>query len=157
MVQVRVAAYAKRFAGARFVIIVRGVEEVAASWQARADNPFDHGWPEELDATRAASAWVRNMQRVVAGAANHPGVLVIDYDAFFADGAGPQFDRLWAHLELDPTPAITAAAERSRARYAERAARPPRVPPAWRRRIEAEVDPELWPAVQELARRPAGR
>lgn len=151
MVMVRVGALAKGFPGARFLVIVRPLEQVVASWQARADNQADLGWPASMDATRGVRAWAQNMRRTVEAARRFPDdVLVVDYDAL-GDPSGAQVRRMLAHLELDPAPEVDEAAAAIRARYDQVVARPRALDPAVRELVDQEVDPALWPALQELS------
>src|SRR4051795_7772037 len=64
MVAIRLQHVWETLPDARFVCIVRDLEPVAASWEARAHNPADHGWSADADATKAVAAWNRSLRRV---------------------------------------------------------------------------------------------
>lgn len=151
LVVVRVGALAKSFPGARFLVIVRRVEHVVASWQVRADESSDAAWPASMDAERGVRAWANNMRRTVEAARRFPDdVLVVDYDAL-GDPGDHEVRRMLAHLGLEPTPEVHAAADLVRSGYAKVAPRARELAPAVRELVDREVDPALWPALQELS------
>ena len=122
----------QRFASPRFVYIFRDPAFVAASWQARADNPNDP-WPAQNDAMVAVKSWNAEMERVIAFAQAHPGLLVpIGYEHLFS-GAPDALDRLLHHLGLPPDAALTQAHAAMTAGWSERSVNPPRLD---RRRLD---------------------
>ena len=75
MVAIRLQHVWQTLPEARFVCIVRDLEPVAASWEARAQNPDDLGWAADQDATKAVAGWNRSLRRVrraVSGAPTAP-------------------------------------------------------------------------------------
>lgn len=89
--------------GARFIVLYRPLEEVAESWQARADNPKDP-WPSERGFEKAVEIWngaMRKTRRFIQSS-SVPRVLVINYHDFFSrnEAVAPQIYRFLG-LELD--------------------------------------------------------
>lgn len=101
MVAIRIQHVWQTLPEARFVCIVRDLEPVAASWEARAKNPDDAGWAAEADATKAVKAWNRSLRRVRRAVRQHPDrAVVVEYDRFFGDPAGASLDRVLEWLGL---------------------------------------------------------
>ena len=103
---------AESFPGARFVMLLRDLQEVARSYTERARNPADH-WPAENDHRLAVQHWNEALAdaRSFLDGPEPERLLVVPYTEFFS-GAPDQLDRLYAFLELD-VPA------EQRERYAE--------------------------------------
>ena len=93
------------FPGARFVVLVRALEEVARSYQRRAEDPVDH-WPAENGPLLAVKDWNAALEAARAFSAQAPdGLLLISYDRFFF-GAPGELDRLYGFVGLDVSPAV---------------------------------------------------
>lgn len=99
----------KNMPDAKFICIVRDIREVASSWEKRAANQADKGWPARLDAHRAVEVWNNGNARILRATENHPDqVRVLDYATFFgAADAGP-LRRALDWLGLDWTPEVEA-------------------------------------------------
>ena len=90
------AAYPK----VRFLYILRDIEAVAASWNARALNEHDRGWPRDYDYRKAVKVWNAGNKRVLEKVARCPRrIQVIDYDRFFS-GLPAELERVSSFLEL---------------------------------------------------------
>lgn len=75
---------AKNNPGAHFIVLYRSVEEVAESFQARADNPEDQ-WPSENGFELGVQLWnaaLRHTRDFVENTSD-PRLLVVSYDEFF--------------------------------------------------------------------------
>ncbi len=85
---------------ARFLYILRNIEAVASSWNARALNELDRGWRRGEDCKRAVKAWNAGNKSMLKKVASSPDrIQVIDYDRFFS-GELAELDRVRAFLEL---------------------------------------------------------
>jgi hypothetical protein len=123
MVAIRLQHVWETLPDARFVCIVRDLEPVAASWEARASDPDDHGWGADADATKAVAAWNRSLRRVRRAVRQRPEhAAVVEYDRFFGDPDGAGLDRVLAWLGLDRSPEIDAAYRTVHREYVERVA-----------------------------------
>ncbi len=102
---------------ALFVCIIRDLDPVAASWQARADNPADTGWPMTKDAEAAVAPWNRSLLQVNRAFRARPDqVAVVEYERLYADAEARSLRAVLAWLDLDWDDAIdrefTSAHER---------------------------------------------
>ncbi len=94
MVAIRLQHVWETLPDARFVCIVRDLEPVAASWEARAQNPDDLGWSADQDATKAVAGWNRSLRRVRRAVKQRPDhAVVVEYDRFFGDASAPASTR----------------------------------------------------------------
>ena len=110
MVAIRLQHVWETLPDARFVCIVRDLEPVAASWQARARDPDDVGWSADAGATSAVAAWNRSLRRVRRAVKQRPDrAAVVEYDRFFGDPVGASLDRVLEWLGLDRAPEVEAA------------------------------------------------
>ena len=88
------------FPNARFIFIARDVEQVAASWQRRADNPDDVSWPSENDHAAAVHEWNRGMKMVEKFFRSTPEKLhLVHYDNLFGGMLDP-WDDIFNWLDL---------------------------------------------------------
>jgi hypothetical protein len=123
MVSIRLQHIWETLPDARFVCIVRDLEAVAASWDARAKNPDDIGWRGEADATKAVSAWNRSLRRVGRAVRQRPEhAVVVAYDRFFGDPQGTSLDKVLDWLGLDRSPALDTAFTAAHRTYVEQVA-----------------------------------
>ena len=123
MVAIRLQHVWETLPEARFVCIVRDLEPVAASWEARARDPEDVGWAADADATKAVAAWNRSLRRVRRAVKQRPdNAVVVEYDRFFGDPAGASLGRVLAWLGLGRTQEVDDAFARVHATYVERVA-----------------------------------
>jgi hypothetical protein len=123
MVAIRLQHVWETLPDARFVCIVRDLEPVAASWDARAQDPDDLGWAADQDATRAVAGWNRSLRRVRRAVKQRPDrAVVVEYDRFFGDASGASLDRVLGWLGLDRSAEIEAAFARVHATYVEKVA-----------------------------------
>lgn len=123
MVAIRLQHVWETLPDARFVCIVRDLEPVAASWEARARNPDDLGWGADQDASKAVAGWNRSLRRIRRAVKNRPEhAVVVEYDRFFGDPAGTSLDKVLAWLGLDRSPGIDAAFGKVHREYVEKVA-----------------------------------
>ena len=123
MVAIRLQHVWETLPDARFVCIVRDLEPVAASWDARARNPDDRGWGADADATKAVAAWNRSLRRVRRAVKQRPDrAVVVEYDRFFGDPAGSSLDQVLAWLGLDRSLEIDTAFAAVHRQYVEKVA-----------------------------------
>jgi hypothetical protein len=104
---------------ARVVCIVRDIREVAASWNVRATNPNDKGWPEHRDAEAAVTAWNNSLARLerLKGRRGNK-IEVVENGRLFGDPDGASIKRICGWLDLEWTPEYAAAFEASHQHYA---------------------------------------
>ena len=123
MVAIRLQHVWESLPEARFVCIVRDLEPVAASWQARAADPDDLGWSADADARKAVSAWNRSLRRVRRAVRQRPDrAVVVEYDRFFADPEGASLGAVLSWLGLTRTVGTDAAFARAHETYVEKIA-----------------------------------
>ena len=123
MVAIRLQHVWETLPDARFVCIVRDLEPVAASWEARAQDPDDLGWSADQDATKAVAGWNRSLRRVRRAVKQRPDrAVVVEYDRFFGDESGASLGKVLAWLELDRSPEIDTAFAQVHATYVEKVA-----------------------------------
>jgi hypothetical protein len=87
------------FPGAKVVFCLRNVVDVAASYQARADNPDDATWSRSKGALAAVDDWNASL-RAYGRQRGRSDLFVFDYDRFLAEGEA-QVRALIAWLGLD--------------------------------------------------------
>jgi hypothetical protein len=154
MVAIRLQHVWETLPDARFVCIVRDLEPVAASWEARAHNPDDHGWNADADATKAVAAWNRSLRRVRRAVRQRPDrAVVVEYDRFFGDPQGQALDRVLAWLGLDRSPEIDTAFGTVHREYVEKVAPKQRtLSPGVRDFLDEHAERDVWEQVTaELA------
>jgi hypothetical protein len=123
MVAIRLQHVWEALPDARFVCIVRALEPVAASWEARATDPDDLGWAADQDATKAVAGWNRSLRRVRRAVRQRPDhAVVVEYDRFFGDAGGASLDKVLAWLGLERSPEIDAAFAQVHTTYVEKVA-----------------------------------
>jgi hypothetical protein len=146
MVAIRLQHVWETLPDARFVCIVRDLEPVAASWEARARNPDDHGWDADADATKAVAAWNRSLRRVRRAVKQRPDrAVVVEYDRFFGDPAGASLDRVLAWLGLDRTSEIDGAFDAVHRQYVETVAPKARsLAPGVRAFLDEHAERDVW-------------
>lgn len=154
MVAIRLQHVWESLPEARFVCIVRDLEPVAASWEARARNPEDAGWSADQDATKAVAAWNRSLRRVRRAVKQRPDrAVVVEYDRFFGDPTGAALATTLAWLGLDPTPEVDAAFAHAHTTYVEKVAPKQRsLSPETLAFLAEHAEREVWDQVtRELA------
>ena len=149
MVAIRLQHVWETLPDARFVCIVRDLEPVAASWEARARDPDDVGWRADQDATKAVAGWNRSLRRVRRAVRQRPDhAAVVEYDRFFADPAGASLDRVLAWLGLDRSTELDAAFQRVHRQYVEKVAPKQRTLSAQTRDfLDAHAERDVWDQV----------
>jgi len=89
--------------GAKFIYIVRDIDRVAASWNARAMNAADR-WPESNDFRAAVDMWNRANQIILKKLHELPEqICVVSYERFFS-GDVMELDRLCSFLDISRDP-----------------------------------------------------
>jgi hypothetical protein len=149
MVAIRLQHVWESLPEARFVCIVRDLEPVAASWDARAKNPDDLGWAADADATQAVSAWNRSLRRVRRAVKQRPEhAVVVEYDRFFGDPHGTSLDKVLGWLGLDRSPAVDTAFTTVHRTYVDRVAPKQRtLSPEVRAFLDQHAEREVWEQV----------
>lgn len=149
MVAIRLQHVWETLPDARFVCIVRDLEPVAASWDARAKDPADAGWSADADATKAVAAWNRSLRRVRRAVRQRPDrAVVVEYDRFFADPAGTSLGRVLDWLGLARTPAIDAAFGHVHRQYVEHVApKQRRLPADVQAFLDEHAERDVWSQV----------
>lgn len=154
MVAIRLQHVWETLPDARFVCIVRDLEPVAASWEARAKDLEDRGWDADADATKAVAAWNRSLRRIRRAVRQRPDrAVVVEYDRFFGDPQGGGLEGVLAWLGLDRSPEIDAAFERVHRQYVERVAPKQRsLAPQVQTFLDQHAERDVWEQVtSELA------
>ena len=149
MVAIRLQHVWETLPDARFVCIVRDLEPVAASWEARANDPEDAGWAADQDATKAVAGWNRSLRRVRRAVKQRPDrAVVVEYDRFFGDPDGASLDRVLGWLGLDRSPEIDAAFAHVHGTYVEKVAPKQRtLDPRTRAFLDAHAERDVWDQV----------
>lgn len=153
MTAVRIQKIWRRQPEARFVCIVRDIEEVAHSWHARARDAGDRAWPDSYDARVAVGRQNRGLGRIRRARRQRPDlVAVVEYSRFFGDPERASLVRVLDWLGLDLTPEIAAAFDRAHLGYVSSIAGKTRNLPAEDLAfIDRNADARLWRDVVELA------
>jgi hypothetical protein len=151
MVAIRLQHVWETLPEARFVCIVRDLEPVAASWEARATNPEDRGWAADADATRAVAAWNRSLRRVRRAVRQRPDqAVVVEYDRFFGDPRGEALDKVLGWLALDRSSEIDTAFAHVHATYVEKVAPKQRtLSPDTLAFLDEHAERDVWDQVTE--------
>ncbi|MCW2766342.1 MAG: hypothetical protein JWO11_2301 [Nocardioides sp.] len=153
MTTVRIQKIWRRHPEARFVCIVRDIEQVAHSWHERARNADDPTWPDSHNARLAVERQNTGLDRIRSACRQRPDlVAVVEYSRFFGDPEGASLLRILDWLDLDPTPEITSAFDTTHAGYVSSIAHKARpLPPEDAEFIDQHADSGLWQDVTELA------
>ena len=154
MVAIRLQHVWETLPDARFVCIVRDLEPVAASWEARAHDPEDQGWGADQDATKAVAGWNRSLRRVRRAVKQRPDhAVVVEYDRFFGDADGSALGRVLAWLGLERTPEVDEAFAEVHRTYVEKVAPKERtLSPDVRAFLDEHAERDVWEQVTtELA------
>lgn len=104
-----------RFPGARMIYILRDIDAVAASWQARADKKRD-SWPERNGSLAAVVEWNKANATALDYSQSHPDRFhVISYERMFS-GSPETASALFGVLGLSLTSEIEAECSKATAR-----------------------------------------
>jgi hypothetical protein len=138
---------------ARFIFIVRDVQEVAASWQVRAQSPQDTAWPEVRGARRAVAGWNRASRRIRRAVRQRPDhAVVVEYARFFGDPTGASFEAALSWLGLDRGPAVDQQFTRVHERFIRKVKPTQRVlSPEDHAFVEENADTDCWRDLLDLA------
>lgn len=153
MTNVRFDAVHARLPEARFVFIVRDIEHVALSWDRRANDSADAGWPARADARASVEKWNRSLRRIRRAARQHGDLVsVVEYARFFDDPDAGSLQRVLGDLGLAWGPEVAAGfAEVHREYVGTVADRERTLPPDLRAEVDELADRRLWQAVTRLA------
>lgn len=142
---------AQAFPQAKWIYMLRDINAVAASWNARAQNPRDK-WPQTSDFRAAVPAW--NSANALVATLPQAQVKVVHYEAFFG-GSTAECRALMEFLELPDSPAFAAAAQASYRKYAEIVkTKPPVLLEGQREHIAEHADMETYAALIARSRPP---
>jgi hypothetical protein len=138
---------------ARFVCVVRNIDQVAHSWNVRAHNPDDLTWPLTADAQRAVLRWNAALRTIRRATLDHPDrIVVVEYARFFGDPRATSLQAVLGFLGLAYEPSIAAAFAEAHAAYTSTIADKPRqLSEADRAFIEARANRRLWRRVERIA------
>lgn len=139
------------FPGCRIVVILRGPEDVAKSWQARADKTQDR-WPEENGYQKAIETWnsfLEIIQRQKKRMGND--LVLLRYETCFAENGASIFSKLFGLLGASPdlTDAQRVFLESSK----ERLASPPSMPKEISDFVQKKANLELFKKLDDSALR----
>jgi Sulfotransferase family len=153
MTNVRFDAVHERLPEARFVFIARDIEHVALSWDRRARDAADAGWPERADARASVEKWNTSLRRIRRAVRRHPDLAtVVEYGRFFGDPDASSLKAVLEFLELPWEPGVAAEFDRVHREYADQvAARDRTLPPDLRGFVDEIANRELWDAVTRIA------
>ena len=153
MTTVRFDAVRARLPEAKFVFIVRDIDQVALSWERRAQDAGDT-WPEAADATVSVERWNKSLRRIRRAVCQHPErAHVVEYEHFFGDPDAQALRGALDFLELAWEPGVEAEFGRVHREYVESVAgRDRTLPPALRAFVDEIADRRLWERVSSLAR-----
>ena len=153
MTKARIDPLWEQLPDARFVCIVRSAEDVAASWDTRANRASDVNWPERLNSERAIQAWNTNNTRIRRAARQRPDqAIVVEYTSVFGDPEATSLRRVLDWLGLDFAPEIEAAFASAHELYVTRIVGKERtLTPEAKALVEEKVSPNLWKHLLKLA------
>lgn len=153
MTRVRMDQLWARLPDARFVCIVRAPEDVAASWDARANRVSDVNWPERLNSERAIKVWNVNNTRIRRAARQRPEqALVVEYTSFFSDSEATSLRTALRWLGLDFAPEVATAFAAAHELYQSQiAGRERQLSPEAQQLVDSNVSPDLWKHLLKLA------
>lgn len=138
---------------AKFVFIVRDVDQVALSWERRAGNPDDQGWPERSDGEASVERWNLALKRIRRAVRQHPeSAVVVEYGRFFGDPDATSLKGVLAFLGLEWEPRVAAEFEAAHREYVDSVAgRDRTLPPELAAIVAEHADRGLWDAIVRLA------
>ncbi|WP_346384218.1 sulfotransferase [Nocardioides sp.] len=153
MTTIRIQKIWRRHPEARFVCIVRDIEQVAHSWHERASNVDDLTWPDSYNARLAVERQNTGLGRIRRARRQRPDlVAVVEHSRFFGDPEGKSLLRVLDWLDLDPTPEIAHAFDAAHAGYVSSIAGKARpLPVEDAAFIDRHADSGLWRDVTEMA------
>lgn len=103
------------FPQAKWVYMLRDINAVASSWNARAQNPRDK-WPSGNDYRRAVPTW--NRGNAIAATLPEDKVMIVHYEKFFGGSAAAR-RALLKFIGLEDSAEFTAQAQMSYEKYAK--------------------------------------
>ncbi len=138
---------------AKFVFIVRDIDQVALSWERRASNPDDQGWPERSDGEASVERWNVALRRIRRAVRKHPDhAVVVEYHRLFSDPDAQSLKGVLAFLGLEWEPTIAGEFAAAHRQYVESVAgRDRTMPPELAKVVDEVADRDLWDAVIRLA------
>ena len=138
---------------AKFVFLVRDVDQVAYSWEQRARNPDDHAWPVQVDGRAAVRRWNNSLRRIGRAVRHHPEhAVVVEYARFFGDPAARSLRAVLDFLELEWEPQIGQAFAEAHAQYAGSVSGRPRpLSDELRAFIDDHAKRRRWETIHRLA------
>jgi len=153
MTTVRFDRVHARLPEARFVFIVRDIDQVASSWDRRAQDASDRHWPERSDARASVERWNQSLKRIRRAVREHPDlVTVVEYARFFGDSDAASLRAVLDALGLAWEPTVAAEFDRVHGEYVGAVAgRDRTLSPQLRAFVDELADRRLWDAVTRLA------
>lgn len=153
MTSIRFDRVHERLPEARFVFIVRDIDEVALSWDRRALDAEDLGWPERSDGRASVERWNLALKRIRRAVRQHPDLAtVVEYSRFFGDPDATSLRNVLDFLGLEWEPGVAGEFERAHREYVDSVAgRDRTLSPELRAFVDDLADRGLWDAVGRLA------
>lgn len=153
MTTVRFDRVHEKLPEARFVFIVRDIDQVASSWDRRAQDSSDRHWPERSDAKASVERWNQSLKRIRRAVRQHPDLAtVVEYARFFGDPEAASLRAVLEFLGLAWEPGVAAEFDRVHREYADSVAgRDRTLSPELRAFVDDLADRDLWAAVTRLA------
>jgi hypothetical protein len=152
MTTVRFDRVHEKLPEARFVFIVRDIDQVASSWDRRAQDAADTHWPERSDAKASVERWNQSLKRIRRAVRQHPELAtVVEYSRFFGDPGAGSLRAVLDFLGLEWEPGVAAEFDRVHREYADKVAgRDRTLSPELRAFVDKIADRTLWDAVTRL-------
>jgi len=142
----------KSFPGCRVLFMIRDIEPVASSWNARAAAPKDR-WPEKNDYRVAVATWNRANSLTARAATKHPkSLLVVDYAKLFS-GDKDYLLRLLEDVQIDPHPTLLQQFEKMTSGWDDRSGRPLNLTQEQKDYLAAKADLKTYKDLIALAAR----
>lgn len=158
MTTVRFDRVHEKLPEARFVFIVRDIDQVASSWDRRAQDAADAHWPERADAKESVERWNLSLKRIRRAVRQHPELAtVVEYSRFFGDADATSLKAVLDFLGLSWEPGVAAEFDRVHREYVDSVAgRDRTLSPELRTFVDDLADRALWDAVRSMASTPRG-
>lgn len=133
-----------RFDACKVIFIVRDLERVAASYNARAANPEDLVWKPTMDYRVAVDDWNESLRcvRDFVEAGHGSRLFIVPYERLFS-GEMACLEALFGFLGLQPDPSVTDGFAELTADWEARRVRPLALTPEARDFVASRRDTEL--------------
>ena len=138
------------FPQCKIAYLVRNIQPVASSWNARASNPSDR-WPGTNDYKPAVELWNKANKVSLEWIENHPDQIVaVNYESIFS-GNKKHLERVLEGLEINPHPKLIAKFEAMTANWQERVSKPHQLTDEQRSYISINADVATYSRLVSIA------